>query len=208
MDSTPPNPWLDMWTSPRATIQHIIEINPTYMVLVLASLSGIGKVLDRAVSRSLGDEVSLTVILIVALVGGSIAGIIGLYIFSALLRWTGKWLGGTGSSVNLRAAIAWSYAPAAWALLLWLPTLLIIGEDIFKEDLQVIQGNFLAIFWMFVFIVIEIVAAVWAFILLLKCISQVQQFSVWKALGNIILSVLVIALPIIILVVMTYHVMN
>ena len=39
----------------------------------------------------------------------------------------------------------------------------------------------------------------WAFVVFLKCLGQVQGFSAWKALGNTLLVVPVILLPILLL---------
>ena len=55
-------------------------------------------------------------------------------------------------------------------------------------------------FLMFGFAAIEISIGIWAFVVFLKCLGQVQCFSAWKALGNVVLAGLVIIIPIVVIV--------
>lgn len=109
------NPWLTMWTRPRATMRAIIDTDPHRRVLLLAAAAGIGNAMNMASARSLGDEISVPVIIFSCLVAGPIGGILGLYLWGVLLRWTGSWLGGSGAPEEVRAGIAWSYVPIIWA---------------------------------------------------------------------------------------------
>jgi len=98
------SPWLSIWIEPRRTIQAIVDRDPKFMVLPLAALAGIGEALDRASLRHMLDEVSLATMLLVCLLGGIFAGIVGLYLYAFLARVSGRWLGGNGTSGQLRAA--------------------------------------------------------------------------------------------------------
>lgn len=194
------NPWVTMWTKPRATIQQIVDTNPERLVLVLAAIAGFSKALDRASMRSMGDKLEWPIIFLIAAIAGPIGGIISLYIGSALIRWTGNWIGGKSTSENIRAAIAWSSVPTIWALVLWIPELVLFGQELFTTETPNIDANVSLALVLFGFAAIEITIGVWAFIVLLKCLGQVQGFSAWKALGNLILSVLVFFVPIVIIV--------
>lgn len=108
------NPWVSIWTTPRATIQHIVDTDPERWVMVLAAISGFAQVLDRASMRNLGDKMEWPAILLVAAIAGPITGIISLSLGGALIRWSGSWIGGNASSQNIRAAIAWSSVPIIW----------------------------------------------------------------------------------------------
>ena len=92
------NPWFSMWTRPRATIQHIVDTNPNQLIFVLVPLIGITQALDRASSQSIGDRLSLTTILSIALVLGPVLGIASFLIFSRLVFWTGRWMHGRAPS--------------------------------------------------------------------------------------------------------------
>ena len=193
------NPWVSMWTKPRATIQQIVDTNPQRLVLLLAAAAGFGQALDRASINSIGDRVDWPVIFIVAAVGGPIAGLIGLYIGGALIHWTGTWIGGKTSAENIRAAIAWSSVPMLWALLLWIPELALFGQELFTAETPVIDADTTLNSAFLAFGAVEVTIGIWTLIVYLKCLGQVQGFSAWKALGNSILAGLVIIVPILII---------
>ena len=47
---------------------------------------------------------------------------------------------------------------------------------------------------------IELSIAIWAFVVFLKCLGQVQGFSAWKALGNVVLAVIVVVIAILVII--------
>ena len=194
------SPWLTIWTSPRATIRRIVDHDPVHLVLILAMLGGFAQALNNSSSESWGEILSIPVIFLICAIVGAVSGIIGLYVYGALLKWTGGWIGGQGSSVQIRAAIAWSNVPLIWALILWVPKLALFGQDLFTSEMSNFATNQSLRLLFFVFIIIEVIIGIWAFIIQLKCIGEVQKFSAWKALGNVILSGLVIIVPIFIVV--------
>ncbi len=189
------NPWLSIWFKPRSTIQQIIDTNPKYLVFVLMSLSGFSQVLDRASVKNMGDKYDWPMIVLIAAVVGPVVGIFSLYAFGWLVRWTGKWIKGKSSPVNIRAAIAWSSVPTIWVLILWVPEILLFGQELFTAETPAIEASpYLSMSYLG-FAVVGFVAGIWAFVIFLKCLGQVQGFSAWKALGNTILALLVIIAP-------------
>jgi hypothetical protein len=158
-------------------------------------LAGVGQALDRASSRSIGDSIPLVAILAICVILGPIGGIISLYIGGALFRWSGSLLGGQASSQEVRAAIAWASVPTIAVLSLWIPELLIFGEELFTSATPRIDANpFLAVL-LLGFAAIEIIAAIWAFVISLQSLGEVHKFSAWKALGAVVLGTLVILVP-------------
>ena len=201
-ESTQPslNPWFSMWTKPRATMQQIIEHDPKHMVMILVMISGFSNVLDRASMRSLGESHDWPYIMLMAAVAGPIAGLVGLYVFSALLVWTGKWLDGKAPIEHIQSAIAWSSVPIIWNLLLLPPALLLFGQELFTDDMPIISGNSGLLAAFMVYCLIEVVIGIWSVVIFLKCLGQVQQFSAWKALGNALMAILVVVIPIVLLI--------
>lgn len=189
------NPWVSMWTQPRTTIQQIVDTDYARFSPLLAAICGISYALDRAVLRSLGDTTSLPLIIVFAVVGGVFSGLIGLYLLSALVRWTGKWIGGNASSEHIRTAMAWSGVPIIWTLPLWLPQLAIFGRELFTTDTPRIDASATLLFGLLGFSVIEFTIGVWVTVLNLKSLGQVQGFSAWKALLNWLLAMLIIIVP-------------
>jgi len=193
------NPWLSIWTRPRKTIQRIVETDPEKHVVALAALGGVVQSLSEASNRDLGDRVGVLTILAVALIAGSIAGVIGVYLSAVLLRWTGKWIGGNASTVNLRAAMAWGYVPIIAVGVLWIPLVLLLGREAFASQTPYMNQSSGLALAVLVAGVLFVVAAVWTMVVVLKAIGQVQGFSAWKALGNSVLTGLVIVVPIIVI---------
>ena len=102
----PDKPWLKIWTEPRGTIRAIVDTDPTRYVLLLAVIGGIAESLNRASTQDLGDTWPVVGIVLLALLLGSIGGILSLYISGAIFRWTGSLLGGQASSEQVRSALA------------------------------------------------------------------------------------------------------
>jgi hypothetical protein len=193
------NPWLSIWTRPRETIQRIVETDPEKHVAALAALGGVAQSLSEASGRNLGDRVGLLVILVLVPIVGSIAGVIGLYLSAVILRWSGRWIGGNASTVNLRAAIAWGYVPVIAAGVLWIPMVLLLGREAFTSQTPHLDQSTDLALAVLVISVLFVVAAVWTMVVMLKAIGQVQGFSAWKALGNSVLAGLIIVVPIIVI---------
>jgi hypothetical protein len=190
------NPWFSMWVKPRATIQQIIDGNPERFVLILAAIAGFSETLDRSSWQSLGDKMELPMILAMAAVAGPFFGIVKLYMGGALLRWTGGWLGGKASPQHIRAAMAWSNVPVIWAMILWIPLLALFGSELFTTETPGLDANEYLMYALIALGVIGFGVGVWAFAVFLKCLGQVQGFSAWKALGNTLLALLIIVVPV------------
>jgi hypothetical protein len=190
------NPWVSIWTKPRQTIAQIVATDPTKYVVALAAVSGVAQFLDRASSRNLGDRMSLTTIIAMALTVGPGLGVIFLYLLGALTKWTGGWLGGRASAEAIRAALAWSSVPFIMISVLWIPQLLLVGSELFTEATPRLEANAalaLAILPMFV---LQAAVSIWSLVLLCKCLGEVQGFSAWRGLGNAALAAMVIGVPV------------
>lgn len=194
------NPWFTMWIRPRATIEHVIKTQPEHMILLLAVLGGISQGLDRATGDSLGDHMPLIAVLMSALVGGAVSGVLQLYIGGALLRWTGKWLGGKAEGVKIRAALAWSNVPVVWGLIVWALAIALFQQELFTADMPRTEADPKMLVVLIALGVANFTLAIWSIVLLVKSLGQVQGFSAWKGLANVLLALLVLIVPIAILV--------
>ncbi|OHE82104.1 MAG: hypothetical protein A2107_14225 [Verrucomicrobia bacterium GWF2_62_7] len=109
-----------------------------------------------------------------------------------MIRWTGKWLGGTASVQHLRTAVAWGYAPAVFKVALFILALLITGPELFTKPsahLDAMCGR--GLFYLAVGVV-AVVLETWSIVTLCHTVAEVQGYrSAWRGLGNIVLSVLV-----------------
>jgi len=122
-----------------------------------------------------------------ALILSPFAGMLGFTIIAGLLFWVGRWIGGTGNFISIRAAVSWANAPNIVTGLSWLVLIALFQDRIFYDGFM--QRSFVGREQGVLSFVaaLQFVIAVWSFVLLLKTLAEVQRFSVWKALLNVIL---------------------
>lgn len=188
--------FLSIWVKPRDTIRRIVNNNPSYLVILLTAIFGIGQAIDRASSRNAGDVLNLLEILIICAIGGPLGAIFSLYISGALIRWTGSWFGGQASSEEVRAAIAWSTIPVIVAYSTWIPVISGAGLEMFTSYTPRIDTNPLLALFIFGIVLLQIILSLWTIVLYTICMSEVHKFSVWKAIASILLGGLIIVIPI------------
>ncbi|KHD09136.1 hypothetical protein PN36_23185 [Candidatus Thiomargarita nelsonii] len=186
------NPWFSIWTKPRATIRKIVETDPNHQVILLASLSGIANALRNITSPEVLGLMPIWFFLLLAVIVGPIIGIIWLYIGSALLHFTGRWIGGTASRQHLRTAIAWPLIPFIFAI----PIILLMQLIFVWIEPNNVPGTMFFAVSQLIIAIPMIIFGFWSMILMLKCVGEVQGFSAWKALGNNILAFLIVFVPI------------
>jgi hypothetical protein len=187
-----PHPLLSIWTRPGETVRALLENSPTHQLLILAGLAGIVSTLDRAAARSVGDHLSTSTILLIAVVLGPLFGVMTLYIFSVLIAWAGRRINGHADARDLRVAMAWSAVPTIAALAFWVLALLTVGDALFTTAPP--EGLDAAVS-MLVLSIPMLVLGVWSVVLLAKTVGEVQGFSAWKGLGNVVLGGLVLVVP-------------
>jgi hypothetical protein len=187
--------WLSIWVRPRATIRAIVAKDPTRSVLLLAAVGGVVEVLDRASWQSLGDTWELRGVLFLAALIGPSYGIVILYVWTWCIAFTGRVIGGRATVANVRAATAWATVPiAVVALPTWLASIPVIGAEWFTTETPRVDASLaLTIYWV-VSGLLAVTAGVWALVLFLKCLSEVQAYSMWRAIGNTALAGLALVL--------------
>lgn len=186
----PLNPWFSIWTKPRATMRQILDTDPNRMIWVLASITGIGQVFQNASGSGYTGLRSVMIWLAVSVVTGPIVGIVVLLVSAFLFRHTGNWLGGVGDYVSVRSAVAWSYVPGIWAMVLLVPFYGILGTDLLSAGSW--PAGYAGVVAAVVFAVGTAIG-IWHMVITLKCVGEAHQFSAWRALGTMIVAGLMIA---------------
>jgi hypothetical protein len=184
-----PSPFLTIWGEPRATFRRIVEIDPGYLVLPLAAASGIAPMLGYVpIAIRAAPAYSIYAAGVAVLLVCGLFSVARLYVESWLLVASGEWLGGTADRTEIRTVLAWSSVPSVAAqCLLGVPLLLLPRLDpVSFED----PG-----FWMMVLgvllaqnFVVGAVLHVWSLVILCKGLGEMQGFSAWKGLLNLVLS--------------------
>lgn len=196
MESSPQ--WIDflrMLVEPRKTLRKYLEDGSPKIVLALAGLFGIENSLNWSNVYNFGDKFGLKTLLAAAVLLGPFMGILIIYFQGFLISMTGSWIGGKAKASDTRLALAFGNIPSVFVLPLWVPVLLYGGEKAFtSSQLDLSGGAASAAFAGVVLMqigIIKMIMGVWTFILVLKGISETQGFSLWKAFGNILLTIVI-----------------
>lgn len=202
------NPWLTIWIRPRATMRKVLHSKQEYILLVIVALGSLYSNLNSfripdGVHAGTWPNVAFTLSV------GALFAILAFYIQAAFLKLSGSWIGGEASYEDIQAAVAWSRIPLAWGLLLWIPRLAAFGERAFPQGSMPRAylygfGNFftashngLAEVLLFnIFGILMAVIGIWAFIILLNCLAEVQGFSIGQAFVNVVLAFGIVIVPI------------
>jgi hypothetical protein len=186
------NPWLGMWVRPRETIRAILSYNKNYLLFLLYWIYGFPLSLQFAQNFSLGDRFSLGAIIGAAAIGGIFLGFIGITIGSWLFYKTGRWIGGTGSFQDVRAAVAWSSVPNIVGIAVWAVQVAMFGKNIFSVLFFSMPLVGMELSVTYICSIVSIALMIWGLVILLKAIGEAQRFSAWKALLNVFLPFIVI----------------
>lgn len=198
-ESSGPGPFRTIWSSPRETIRRIVATDPELHVTLLICLAGIGESLNRASNRNAGDQLPLGAILALACILGPLGGLFGVWIYSHLIRISGKWIGGLGDYEEIKAAIAWASVPNVVGLVLWIPLLLITGKETFTEHAPNLVANSNLAIATLLLAIVQLALGIWSLVLLCNTIAEVQDYqSAWRGLGNLFLAGILILGPILI----------
>ncbi len=186
------NPWLKMWTRPRETIRGIVQDDPRYQIWRLAAVYGFPMLLHLAQSFSLSASTPLYMILLGSAILAAPVGMLGFMITSALIHWTGRWLGGVGSFLQIRAAVAWSNVTNLGTGLLWLVLVGAFGWQVFFKTFPQSPFTGVSLAVVGIVFILQTVLSIWSFVLLFQSLAEVQKFSVWRAIVNIILPFVIV----------------
>ena len=182
------NPWLSLWTQPRATVRQLIDTDPSYLVIAImigvGAIGGLQSVTELVLQGEIASE-QQTLMKVLGVVFGAILAVISLYLAGWLYSVVGGWLGGTGKSVELRTAAAWSNVPTLISGILILICYALAGKGSSLDVVMVAAALIATVF------------GVWQLIILCKMIGESHGFSAWKGLGTLIISILIIAVALI-----------
>jgi hypothetical protein len=189
------NPWFQIWIRPRETIRaYLNSADPGRGIIWLALAAGYLNGLDNASARNMGDKVTSMVHIYGGYAfGGVLGGLLTLFLGSWLLKVTGQWLGGQGTTPEVRVAIARGFfMPSILVGVLWIPQLLLFGSEMFTAETPVIDADpgLTALFY--ILMVIEFVLIVWMIVVGLKSVGEAHRFSAWRALAIVLISFVIL----------------
>lgn len=177
-------------TSPRDAFKFINDYKFDKHVTILLSLAGIVRAFDRAIGKNMGDNFSLLGLITFCIIIGGLFGRITYYIYSALISWIGKWFEGTADTQSILRILAYSLFPSVFVLILLIPQIAIYGNGMFQSDYDTSNTGLINNIVYYGLLLCGVVLGIWSFVLSIIGISEVQKFSIWKALLNLLLPAL------------------
>jgi hypothetical protein len=182
------NPWITIWTRPRATIARIVSENPNRSFWWLASIYGFCSLLNLFQSMALGNAITPLGLLILAIILSPIYGYLSFSIWSWFVRIVGKWFKGQGSFQSIRAAYAWSCVPILINIPLWLLMVILFDHQLFTNfpNAEQLPNSMMTL--LFVILIFKVVLAIWSLVIYLNALAEVQHYSILRAILNIIVA--------------------
>jgi hypothetical protein len=192
--------FMEIWTSPRKVFKFINDNHYDKYVNGLLFFAGISSAFDRASLKNSGDNLSLIAILALCIIVGGLLGWISYYIYAALLSWTGKWINGEGDTKSILRIISYAMTPAIIALIFLIPQIGIYRNEMFKSDGDISSAGIVANIFVYSSMILEFILGIWTIVFCVVGVSEVQKLSIGKSIVNLILPLLVFAIPIMIIV--------
>ena len=199
-----PNPFLSIWTKPRATIRRIVSTDCSARVLPLAMADGVTQTLARTSQLNLGDRIPPSAILAMVIFLGPLAGISILYLKSWFLALSGRLLKGRATARELRAALAWSAVPSLAMFPLLFIDMALIGTEMFMSESPTLNTNPSFGTILQVSQVAALILGIWSFLILASAVGEVQGFRSSKALESMCLALVLFAIPIVLLMLVAF----
>ena len=91
--------WTQIWTNPTEVFRYIHEHQYEKYMLAILMAAGVHNAFDRASSQNLGDTLPLIGVIGVSVISGIVFGWLSVFIYAALIRWTGAWLDGEADNI-------------------------------------------------------------------------------------------------------------
>ena len=169
----------------------ILDTNPKRTVLWLVLINGLLQGLFVWPPGLSSSHHPIFVVLFSA-VFGALMGLIGLYVVGTVTKWTGSWVGGVGSYLEIRAAIAWSLVPHIWGMILKPFEIFFCGV---AGPLMVTEHGpeeFVLFSVASLFGAIELVLAVWIIVITIQCLAEAHRIHAFKAIIAWVLAIIII----------------
>jgi len=109
-------------------------------------------------------------------------------------------LKGKGDTTSILRILSYAMTPAIIALLLLIPQIGIYSNEVFKADGDITSAGLISNIFVYGSMILEFILGIWTIVFCVIAVSEVQKLSIGKSILNLLLPVLVFAVPIIIIV--------
>jgi hypothetical protein len=189
------HPWSTIWRDPRGTIRQIVEVNPNHSLILLAVFGGLGNALNYCSSFGLGSEMELSEIFALCILIGPLSGFLSIFMWSWLLGFSTRFLGGIASKQELRAGVAWSWAPIVYLLPLWGVKYILFQDELFRLEKPYMEAHAFLSGINGLFGMVDFLVAIASLFILFNVIAEVAGLSIWKSIGAFAVVMLALSVP-------------
>ena len=184
------NVFFKIWVHPKRAFHYIINYQPEKYVYLFFALGALANAIDR-MERHPEDLTDNSISYYFGLALGSM--VIGLLIYMAFswaMSVTGMLLNGSSPAWKFRSVLAWSFFPACINLFFILIKFIVLGHEVFTYEFtfQWTQKESIVIF----LTLLQAASFIWGLIILIAGVSYIQNFSIVKAIFNILLTIIII----------------
>lgn len=179
---------LEMWVKPRETIRKIKKDNPKVGLKLLSWFLGCLLLFNIFQIYSVSVRLSFPILLLSLFILAPLVGYLYLSLSAWFLTVCGKWIKGKGKFQEIRAALAWSSVPLIASVLLWFILLGFFGKGLFAHFPANLNLSMLEIYLVMGITLVQLGFSLWAMILYLYSLAEIQQFSISQAIINTIIA--------------------
>jgi transglutaminase-like putative cysteine protease len=195
------NSWLKCWFRPRQTIVRECNNGSKITFIILICLLGLSSTMDNLVFGLPDKKFPIEWIWVGLIIIGPVSGVINVFLWGWFLSFTGRWLDGTANAWTLRRVVAWSNVPAIAGMLVYMALFFIMGNKLFYENTNILdEGYMFMSFFMGAFLIL-ITIVMWRVVIHIGMIAEVQGFTIWRSIANIVVAFLMLAGVIILIVI-------
>lgn len=184
-----------IWLNPRKVFKYIADTDFDDYHSILLILVGISNMFGSATDKHWGDHMPLAGVIVVCILAGALLGWISIYVFSALISWTGNWLNGEAPIDTIIKIIVYGSIPTVFSLSLVFVQIAIFGNDLFCSAADLLTDNAILNFIYYVSLLLETLLAIYSLVIIVIGVAVVQKLSVWKAVLNLFLATMLIVIP-------------
>lgn len=183
------NAILKVLSSPRQAM-HLVK-KPNSHLIFLSFLVGLISIFDFSARYAVASIVDKNLLIALGFILAIPLGYVLLSVFALFTFLTGKILKGKANFLQIRSALAYSRVPLVVNVMIWIVKLIVYYPLIFTSQFNtsLASGQY-HLFLILSFI--QLVFLIYAFVLLLHTLGEVQGFSAWMSLLNIILQAILL----------------
>lgn len=179
------NLFVGILTSPRQVFRYLHKHAYDKHVWKLMILSGIIGYMDASFFFIEGDIGRLFKNIFMAIFAGGFLALVLNYFYAYMLSWIGKFFDGTEDTQSILRVIAYSMIPSFFGILITVVQLIFYKSFLIYGEFSVASKIEYIIASASIFITV-----LWPFALIAIGLSEIQKFTIWKAILNVFISFL------------------